>query len=179
MAQLAELLSECFDVMVFQGSRRCAEKPDHRHRLLRPDGKRPSDCYAAQQKYQLAASHAQPLARLESEDYGSTGPFPIRQTNDDKPPAVPFAHRGRQGSLGAVSPYGGVRLPRQLGADSGRSPRWGAADWFDTITDLRRDEHFVSHVPTTAVSRCSKISPIRSLRRREQSLRRTRLCRAP
>ena len=37
-----------------------------------------------------------------------------------------------------------------LSADSGRSPRSGAADWFDTIADLRRDEHFVSHVPTTA-----------------------------
>src|SRR4051812_10670928 len=75
VAGFAQSLAERGHKWCTQARRPGAEVSDHRHRLLlRPRRERPRDRRAAQQKYQLAASHARPLALTASRDYGSTGP---------------------------------------------------------------------------------------------------------
>src|SRR3954462_5583024 len=91
MAQLAELLSECFDVMAFQVSRRCAEIPDHWHRLLlRARSEWPCRHCAGEKSYEIASPHARPLALTASRDYGSRGPPRIDWAKGSFPPRPPF-----------------------------------------------------------------------------------------
>src|SRR3954447_16623466 len=89
MAQLAELLSECFDVMAFQVSRRCAEIPDHWHRLLlRARSEWPCRHSAGEKSYEIASPHARPLALTASRDYGSRGPPRIGWAKGSFPPRL-------------------------------------------------------------------------------------------
>jgi hypothetical protein len=63
------------------------------------------------------------------------------------------------GSRGAVGPsatggeqsFASIHWGGRVAPDSRRSLRWGAADKFDDIADLRRDGYIVRNVPTAAV----------------------------
>jgi hypothetical protein len=60
VAGFANALPECGQIACTISKRRAAEKSDHRHRrLLRARRERPRGCSAAEQRYELAASHAE------------------------------------------------------------------------------------------------------------------------
>src|SRR5205085_2221474 len=83
---LAQPLAEGSHKRCIWAGRCAAEEPDHRHRLLlRADDRRRSHC-AGEYNYEIAASHAQPLALIASKDYGSTGPLSKGWTNARSPP---------------------------------------------------------------------------------------------